>query len=239
MYIPGVYIVIKGLQVCLAVVLRLLQPPQETSWEWNCPSCGECIMNYLCEDNRSCMDLWFFWFVFYQPAFSVLFLPFRVSLLCVHFIHSIVAPGISFIFSLALEKAESKCSSNIVFVPEPPVCGFGGMRAMAIHWEHGISWGSSTKPCLNQQQRPTGTMLWVCTRLRQTGSQAATTRPEDVPLLFFQKLPWAPPSSFFSSFFGHITPLLTTLLFSPFKFSLLPCRRLFQKRLLLAKNIFV
>lgn len=80
-------------------------------------------------------------------------------------------------------------------------------------------------------------VLSVCEReMREggtrQGSQAATTRPKDVPLLFFQIFPVGTLAIF--------TILLTILLF----FSLLLCSHLpsslsFQKRLLGGQNIFV
>lgn len=38
----------------------------------------------------------------------------------------------------------------------------GASSVMGIHWGPGISWGRNTKPCLNQQPRPSGDGSRVC-----------------------------------------------------------------------------
>lgn len=69
------------------------------------------------------------------------------------------------------------------------------MREMGIHLGHGISWGRNTKPMLQSAAVAQWEyVLSVCEReMREggtrQGSQAATTRPKDVPLLFFQTFP--------------------------------------------------
>lgn len=71
----------------------------------------------------------------------------------------------------------------------------GASSVMGIHWGPGISWGRNTKPCLNQQPRPSGDGSRVCEtgrgerKRKGRAIQAAITRPKDVPLLFFQIFP--------------------------------------------------
>ena len=70
--------------------------------------------------------------------------------------------------------------------------------AAAAHWERELCW----------------VCVCVCVCVRERSSQAATSRPKDVPLLFFQRFPKG------TFFFGHIHPPYSLFLY----FSLPPSR---------------
>lgn len=77
------------------------------------------------------------------------------------------------------------------------------MREMGIHLGHGISWGRNTKPCLNQQQWPSGNMCWVCVRERwgKGGLDREAKQPPPDPKMFpcfFSK------HSLWGLYFGYI-----------------------------------
>ena len=87
----------------------------------------------------------------------------------------------------------------------------------AIHRGPGISWGRNTKPCLNQQQRPTGSLscaecVCVCERERQPSSHQQT---KGCSLALFPNIPYGD-----FLFWPYPPPLLPVPLF----FSLPPSR---------------